>query len=85
MSIVSISEKGQVTLPAGARRKLGIRPRSRVDIDVRGDEIVIRPVKSIRDVRGIFSECAQGKSVDWEEVRRSTQAAVADEVSDEAR
>ena len=85
MAIAGVSEKGQVTLPAGARRKLGIKPRSRVDIDVRGDEIVIRPVKSIRDVRGIFSECARGKPVDWDEVRRGTQAAVADEVIDESR
>ncbi len=85
MATANISDKGQVTLPATARRKLGIKPRSRVDIDVRGDEIVIRPVKSIRDVRGVFSECSRGKPVDWEQVRRSTQAAVANEVADDDR
>ena len=85
MTIGHISNKGQITLPAGARRKLGIKPKAKVEIEVRDDEIVIRPLKTIREVRGIFRDLAQGGTEDWETVRRRTEQAIAKEVADEDR
>jgi len=78
-----ISERGQLTIPASARRKLGIRPRSRVEIVVRDDEIVIRPLKTISELRGIFREYAEGKPSDWDTIRAETQERVAQEVARE--
>jgi AbrB family looped-hinge helix DNA binding protein len=75
-----ISEKGQVTLPARARRKLGIKPHSKVELDIRNDEIIIRPVKSLSEVAGIFHKYAEGKSADWETVRSQTEQAVSKEI-----
>jgi AbrB family looped-hinge helix DNA binding protein len=83
MAAVYVSDKGQVTLPAQIRRKLGIKPKSKMDIEVRDNEIVLRPVKSIMDVYGIFSEAAQGKTDDWETIRRKTMEAVVKQVIDE--
>lgn len=85
MATARISEKGQVTLPAQARRKLGIKPKSRVEIEVREDEIAIRPAKSIRDVMGIFEEYAKGRTEDWETVRTLTEKAIAEQVANEGR
>jgi len=65
-----VSERGQLTIPAEARRKLGIEPRSRVEIVVGDAEIVIRPLKSVRELRGIFRECAKGKPSDIERLQR---------------
>ena len=78
-----VSERGQLTIPAAARRKLGIQPRSRVEIVVRDDEIVIRPLKSIRELRGIFRHYAEGKSSDWDTIREETMRRVAREVASE--
>jgi len=83
MTIAHVSEKGQITLPAVIRRKLGIRPQSRVEIVVRDGEIAIRPLKSIGDVAGIFRRSARSGPPDWEAERAETERAVAREVADE--
>ena len=80
MATATVSSKGQITLPAAARRKLKIKPRSRVEVEVRENEIVIRPTKSLRELYGIFHEAAKGKTEDWETVRTLTERAVAEEV-----
>ena len=38
-----VSSKGQVTLPAAMRAKLGIHPGTRIGFEVRGTELVIKP------------------------------------------
>ena len=38
-----VSSKGRVTLPAAMRVKLGILPGSRIQFEVRGNELVIKP------------------------------------------
>ncbi len=38
-----VSSKGQVTLPAAMRAKLGIGPGSHIQFELRGMELVIKP------------------------------------------
>lgn len=83
MITVQISDKGQITLPAAMRRKLGLGPKSRVDIRVRDGEIVIRPVRSISELSGILQEYAKGRTSDWNAIREEVTRAVAEEVLDE--
>ena len=83
MAIALVSEKGQITLPAEARRRIGIKPRSRVEVEVKGQEIVVRPLQSISDVAGIFRDAAKGKSTDWKTIRSETERLVAEEVANE--
>ena len=82
MTSVRVSDKGQVTLPAQVRRRLGIKSRSRMEVEVRDDEIILRPVKSIMDLAGIFHEYAKGKSTDWDTIREETMKKVAQEIVD---
>jgi len=82
MTSVRVSDKGQVTLPAQVRRQLGIKSKSRLEVEVRDDEIVLHPVKSIMDLAGIFHDAAKGKSTDWDTIRRETMEAVAREIVD---
>ena len=83
MITAHISEKGQITLPVRARKMLGIKPGSRVEIEVRYDELAIKPLKSISEVAGVFKEYAKGKTSDWEEIRKLTERAVSMEIADE--
>jgi len=85
MTIGTILSRGRITLPAAARRKLGLKPHGKVDVEVRENEIVIRPAKSIRDVAGIFAEAAKGKTTDWETIRDEMEKAVAEEVANEGK
>jgi AbrB family looped-hinge helix DNA binding protein len=49
-----VSSKGQVTLPAAMRAKLGIDAGSRIRFEVRGKELVIIPELPISAYRGIL-------------------------------
>ncbi len=47
MSTVTVSDKGQVVIPAAIRRRLGISPGSKLDFELEGDSIRVRLLKSI--------------------------------------
>lgn len=55
MSLATVSSKGQITLPAKIRKEFRIRSMDKVQFLVRDDEIVIRPLRSLRDLRGSIS------------------------------
>lgn len=79
MAIARISDKGQITLPVEIRRELGLKAKSQVRIDIRNGEVVVRPIKSVRDLYGVFAEAAKGKHADWETEREAMYQAVADD------
>jgi len=79
----TVSEKGQVTIPSAIRKKAGIGPRSRVAVTLSEQGIVLRPVRSISDVLGIFKDCTGGKPMDWEKAREEMEIAVAEQVAHE--
>jgi antitoxin PrlF len=47
MSTVTVSDKGQVVIPAAIRRRLGIGPGSKLDFELEGDSIRVKLPKSI--------------------------------------
>ena len=49
-----VSSKGQVTLPAAMRAKLGIYPGTRINFEVRGTELIIKPELPMSAYRGIL-------------------------------
>ena len=49
-----VSSKGQVTLPAAMRAKLGIGPGSHIKFEVRGQELVIKPELPMSAYRGML-------------------------------
>jgi AbrB family looped-hinge helix DNA binding protein len=71
MTIARLSNKGQITLPAAVRRKLGLAADSRVEAVVREDEIILRPVRSIAQLHGILHEHAIGREPLGPEQERS--------------
>ena len=55
MSLATVSSKGQITLPAKVRMKLGIRSKDKVQLLVRENEIAIKPLRSFRELRGTIT------------------------------
>jgi antitoxin PrlF len=82
MTSVRVSDKGQVTLPAQVRRKLGIKSGSRMEIDVREDSVILRPEGSVMDAYGALHDYAKGDAGDWDAIRSEMEKSVAREVTD---
>ena len=51
-----VSSKGQVTLPAAMRTKLGIQPGSHIHFELRGQELVIKPELPMSAYYGMFRD-----------------------------
>jgi AbrB family looped-hinge helix DNA binding protein len=83
MMTAQISDKGQLTVPASVRRKFGMKPKSRVEIEIRDDGLLIKPIRSVLELSGIFHEYAKGKTTDWDTIREETMRIVAEEVARE--
>ena len=82
MTSVRVSDKGQVTLPAQVRRQLGIKSKSRLEVEVRDDSVILKPQGSVMDAYGALHEYAKGDAADWEKVRSEMERSVAEEVAD---
>lgn len=41
---MTIGPKGQIVIPASARKELGLEPGQRVRVDVRGGQLVLTPL-----------------------------------------
>jgi AbrB family looped-hinge helix DNA binding protein len=54
--VVSVSARGQATIPKEFREELGIDAPGRVKfVRTEDGEIVLRPIRSVRDLRGVLA------------------------------
>jgi AbrB family looped-hinge helix DNA binding protein len=77
--VSTISSKGQVTIPADIRRKLGVNPSDQVTFVLTEDEKVeLRPVRyTLESVLGSI-EALPGETADLDrEIREATEEAMA--------
>lgn len=74
--IASLSSKGQVTVPAEVRRKLGLQAGSKVDFLINEhDHLEMIPVaKSVKDLKGIVPK--PEKPISLEEMDAAIQKGV---------
>lgn len=76
MYTATISAKGQITLPAGIRKRLGVKPNDRIALIFRGNEIILKPLKgTIKDLRGALEP--QTKPEVFEKIRKQVKNSVA--------
>lgn len=48
----SVTQKGQATIPAAIRRKLGIKPNSKIVFELNDNEVSIKPVVDFFSLKG---------------------------------
>ncbi len=77
-----LTQKGQVTIPASVRAKLGLKPRDRVRFEVEGNAVRIKPATS-KLLAGFGAVKAKKQPVDWRKLRSHVEHAVATEVIEE--
>jgi len=73
-----VTVKGQVTIPKKIREKLNIQPSDFVLFVRKGNEVVIKPARTLLDLRGIIK--TDKKIEDWEKLRDNAKKYVIDEV-----
>lgn len=52
MIATTITQKGQATIPASIRLKLGIKIGEKVIFEERGKEVILRPLPDLSSLRG---------------------------------
>ena len=77
MAISTISEKGQITLPAKMRRQLKLKPRDSVTIETVGDSIVVKRAVDFFELKGFL-----GDALPAEVERKRMHGAVSRHVSE---
>jgi AbrB family looped-hinge helix DNA binding protein len=57
MTVLTVSQKGWVVIPAELRKKYGLKPGSRVQISDRGGSLVLIPLLEdpVREAYGMFA------------------------------
>lgn len=50
--IVSVTSQGQISIPAKIRRKLGLNKRKKAWVTMKGDQIVIEPIRDFLELGG---------------------------------
>ena len=73
MTTATVSSKSQITLPAAACRKVGIKPHDRVLVEVREGTIVIRSAPDL-----MHFKVALGKALPHDVETKRTALAMAD-------
>jgi AbrB family looped-hinge helix DNA binding protein len=61
MRYVTMTEKGQITVPVEIRRSLGLIPGKKLNISQNGDEIVIQKPAALEEVRQLLKVEMKGK------------------------
>ncbi len=80
----TVTSKGQVTIPAGTRRALGIRPGDKVVFEVEGGTARLRKASGpVRDAFGAVKP--RRKPENWEELWNDTRDWVAEQALKEMR
>ncbi len=55
-NIVKVTRRGQTTIPARFRKKLGIEEGDKLFVEVTEEGVLFRPVRKLEDMAGIDAE-----------------------------
>lgn len=77
-----LTQKGQVTIPAEIRARLGLKPKDVVRFEIEGDIVKLKPAAS-KLLEGYGAVIPRNKPEDWKKVRADVEEAIAQEVEAE--
>lgn len=71
-----MTQKGQVTIPAVVRARLGLKPRDRVQFEFSGDVVTIKPAESTL-LAGYGAVTPRNRPEDWHAIEEEFERLVA--------
>ena len=78
----TVTQKGQVTIPAEVRRAMGLKPRDKVIFRLVGKVAEMKKAPS-KVLAGFGAVTPRKKPEDWQEVREEFEKGVAEEAAEE--
>jgi AbrB family looped-hinge helix DNA binding protein len=76
----SVTQKGQATIPAPIRKKLGIQPNTKIIFEIKEDEVIIKPVPDFFSMKGSIKS---DKPFDIDAMDQSVAKAISKEYAKE--
>jgi AbrB family looped-hinge helix DNA binding protein len=70
----TVTTKGQVTIPADIRTRFHIQPNDKVDFYVDGEHIIITPVRTLKQLRGVVVSEREGNIASERETAKNMVA-----------
>ena len=84
LSVVRLTKKGQITIPAALRRRMGWATGCLFEVQTGEAEVTIHAVRTVDELSGIFHDCVRGrKPLSDEEETLAFERAVAEEAADD--
>lgn len=80
--VTTLTQKGQVTIPAPIRARLGLKPSDKIQFEVEGDVVKLRRAPS-RLLQGYGAVTPRKRPENWQEVRAEVEQSIAEEVAAE--
>lgn len=75
----TITTKGQVTIPKPLRDLFSINPHDKIDFSVEDDRIILRPIRTLRDLRGCI-QCGGEPDAERSTAKKTVGQRVMDEM-----
>ena len=69
MGLTSLDDRGRVLIPKELREKLGLRPDQRFLVEVRGEEIVLKPTLDAEKFIAELKGCVHGSRIKPRELK----------------
>ena len=79
----TLTQKGQVTIPAEIRSRLGLKPHDKLQFELEGEVVKLRPAPS-KILRWYGAVTPRKKPENYRKVREEFETAVAEEVDSES-
>lgn len=80
----TLTQKGQVTIPAEIRSRLGLKPHDKVRFELEGEVVKLRPAPS-KILRWYGAVTPKKKPEDFRQLREEFEQGVAEEADAEGR
>lgn len=75
----TVTSKGQITIPKTIRDALNIKPKDKIDFIVKDNQIVLKRLKTLKDLRGSVPQ----KDGNIDDERKHARAAASKKVMEE--
>jgi len=69
VGLTSLDDRGRVVIPKELREKLGLRPDQRFLVEVRGEEIVLKPALDVEKFIAELKGCVHGSRIKPHELK----------------
>lgn len=69
MGTTSLDERGRIVIPKELREKFGLKPDQSIIIEVRGEEIVLKPALTVEKFVAELRGCVRGSRIKPSELK----------------